>query len=755
MGRFRLFGANDVNHGSARKGTSILRTVPRLYFLSVTLTFLMLACKGKKVNDIVYGEVPVDLTVEYIRNTNNVLIVDDSPEFGWIVPHSAISQNAYQLLVASSEDQLRNDIGDVWDSGKVSDKQSSNVEYKGTPLIVGRTYYWKVKIWDATDMPSAFSGIQSFKIGKREKGITSANSLQLDPIRPITLKATDKSSYRIDFGKAAFATLQLKYRAIKKDTLVVRVGEQLINGRINRDPQGTIRYQEVRLPVNSRENTYILPILPDKRNTKVGAIALPDSVPVLMPFRYAEIEHAKEPIFENDVVQLAFHGYWNDNESRFQSSDTILDQVWDLCKYSIKATTFAGVYIDGDRERIPYEADAYLNQLSHYSTDREYAMARRTIEYFMEHPTWPTEWQLHVALMFHADYMYTGNAELIERYYEDLKYKTLAGLRRADGLISSDNATPEFMGKLGFKDPKVKLKDIVDWPPAQKDTGWKLATPEGERDGFVFTPINTVVNCMYYRNLEIMAEFAGVLDKADDVKFYTDLAKKVKTSINTVLFDPVRGVYVDGEGTEHASLHSNMMAMAFHIVPETAKGSVAKFIKGRGMACSVYGSQYLLEALYNAGEGQYALDLMTATSNRSWYNMIRIGSTMTLEAWDMKYKPNSDWNHAWGAVPANMVARGLWGINPKVPGYDIATIKPQLGSLKETSIIVPTIKGQIKAVYMLLGDTREFTIEIPGNMKAEFDVGQYPKAKIMLNGIKTENGTLHLRPGKNTILISH
>lgn len=727
--------------------------VRKLYFLSFVITFLVLACKGKKVDEIVFGEEPIDLTVEYIRNTHKVLIIDVNPEFGWTVPHSAISQKAYQLLVASSEDQLRNDIGDVWDSGKVSDKQSSNVEYQGTPLIAGQTYYWKVKIWDATDMPSAFSGIQSFRIGKQEKGITSANSLQIDRIRPITLKATDNNSYRIDFGKAAFATLQLKYRAIKKDTLVVRIGEQLVNGMINRDPQGTIRYQEVRLPVNPRENTYILSIQPDKRNTKVGAIALPDSVPVLMPFRYAEIEHATAPIFENDVVQLAYHGYWDDNGSRFQSSDTILDQVWDLCKYSIKATTFAGVYIDGDRERIPYEADAYLNQLSHYSLDREYAMARRTIAYFMEHPTWPTEWQLHVALMFHADYMYTGNTELIERYYEDLKHKTLAELRRADGLISSNNASPEFMVKLGFKDSKAKLKDIVDWPPAQKDTGWKLATPEGERDGFVFTPINTVVNCMYYRNLEIMAEFAGVLDKADDVKFYNDLAKKVKTSINTVLFDATKGIYVDGEGTAHASLHSNMMAMAFHIVPETAKQSVSEFIKSRGMACSVYGSQYLLEALYNAGEGQYALDLMTSTANRSWYNMIRIGSTMTLEAWDMKYKPNSDWNHAWGAVPANMVSRGLWGINPKVPGYDIATIKPQLGSLKETSIIVPTIKGQIKADYILLDNTRKYTIEIPGNMKAEFDVGQYPNAKIMLNGIKTDNGILHLQPGKNTILI--
>ncbi len=63
---------------------------------------------------------------------------------------------------------------------------------------------------------------------------------------------------------------------------------------------------------------------------------------------------------------------------------------WDLCKYSIKATTFAGVYVDGDRERIPYEADADLNQLSHYTTDDNVAMAATTFDWLIENGTWPT-----------------------------------------------------------------------------------------------------------------------------------------------------------------------------------------------------------------------------------------------------------------------------------------------------------------------------------------------------------------------------
>jgi len=708
---------------------------------------LFIGCKTSNLDK--QPKSPIALSVEYIRRPEHVLIIDNKPEFAWEVPNVAISQSAYQILVASSKENIENDKADIWNSGKVLTNQSINVEFKGSLLEVGNTYFWKVKIWNEEGKESAFSKAQRFTIGAKKNIITSANSFQTEAIKPKVFKSTGEGTYFIDFGKAAFANMEFSYKTEQEDTLIVHIGEQLINDKINREPKGTIRYQKIKVPVNPNKTKYGLNIKPDKRNTKPEAIKLPDSFPVLLPFRYVEIEGVKNEIKSEDFTQLFYHSYWDDNASYFKSSDTLLNQIWDLCKYSIKATTFAGVYVDGDRERIPYEADAYLNQLSHYTTDAAYAMARQTIEYFMKHPTWPTEWQLHVALMFHADYMYTGNTELIETYYEALKHKTLLELRREDGLISSKKATPEFMKKLGFKNPKDRLKDIVDWPPAQKDASWwKLATKEGERDGFVFKPINTVVNCFYYKNLLIMKDFAKVIGNTKDVKFFNDLSKQVKTSINTKLFDNERRIYVDGEGTNHAALHTNMLALAFDIVPEDYVESVAEYIKSRGMACSVYGAQYLLEALYKANESEFALDLITAKHDRSWYNMMKVGSTITLEAWDMKYKPNSDWNHAWGAAPANIIPRYLWGIQPKTPGYEVAVINPQMGSLTSSSIEVPTIRGQIKANYILENNTKTYTIEIPANMEADFEVASTSKVKVNNEKVSTNNGVINLKPGK-------
>lgn len=711
-----------------------------------------------------YSGVPSGLTVEYIRDPRFTKIIDPKPEFSWIVPPEAVVQKGYQILVASSKQNIDNNIGDIWDSGNVRSNQNTNVELGSAPLQANKTYFWKVRIFDKDNRLSEYSEPQPFQTGTFGEKLTSHNYFQVERIRPVTFKKGDGDSYFADFGKAAFATLEIDYRAQKAETLTIRLGEKLLDGRIDQNPGGTIRYEEVILKVSPQKNHYQIELKPDQRNTKSMAVALPDSFPVILPYRYVEISGKSglpgEEIDAEDLKQVAYFNYFDESTSSFSSSNDILDQVWELSKYSQKATSFAGYYVDGDRERIPYEADAYLNQLSHYSVDNEYSIARKTIEYFMEFPTWPTEWQLHVALMFYADWMYTGNTELIEKYYEELKHKTLMELEVQDGLIStsSPKLTGDFMAKLGFADTTQRIRDIVDWPPAQKDTGWKLPDewPQGERDGFVFTPISTVINSFYYQNMKIMAEFARVLNKPQEEFDFKLRAAKAKKAINTKLFNHKGGYYNDGIGTDHGSIHANMLPLAFDIVPETWKQRVVDYIKTRGMGCSVYGAQFLLEGLYNAGAADYALELMTATHDRSWYNMIKVGSTITMEAWDMRYKPNSDWNHAWGAAPANIIPRHLWGIQPETPGFGVVSIHPQMGSLKASSIVVPTIKGPIKGEYKKVNNRlTEYSIELPANVMGEFKSDFQGDVVVTVNGetVNLSFGNIRLEPGVNHIRV--
>lgn len=591
----------------------------------------------------------------------------------------------------------------------------------------------------------------------------SVNPSQLETTlySPKEIIKIGEGHYFIDFGKAFFGTVVIESAMAQNDSIVFHIGEKKTdNNLVDKKPGGTIRYQKIKLESLTANQLETIQFVPDKRNTKDVAIKIPDTFGVIMPFRFVEIENLKTPIEAIKIKQKALHSKFNDDASYFSSSSPVLDSILSLCKHTIKATSFTGFYVDGDRERIPYEADAYINQLSHYSVDNDYAMAKRTNAYFIETPTWPTEWLLHTVLMFHADYMYTGDTEPLKEHYENLKLKTLMDLERNDGLISSKspNLNKELIKKLGFKKPNTKIKDIIDWPPAQKDTGWKLATAEGERDGYEIVDTNTVVNAFYYYNLKLMAEIAGVLNKEEDAIFFQNKAAFTKKTINEKFLDKSKGVYIDGEGSSHSSLHANMLPLAFDLVPEKHVKTVTAFIKSRGMACSVYGSQYLLEGLYKYNEADYALSLMNnTTGDRNWWNMIQVGSTMAMEAWDLKYKPNSDWNHAWGTAPLNIVTRYMWGIKPKTAGFKIAEIKPQLGDLTFSKIKVPTKNGFIYAEYTIDSNkVATYKIELPENMEAEFVLPNETR-KVFHNKtkIKRSKTSFSLKSGMNSIKIKY
>jgi len=302
--------------------------------------------------------------------------------------------------------------------------------------------------------------------------------------------------------------------------------------------------------------------------------------------------------------------------------------------------------------------------------------------------------------------MEMGDARSLAHFYDDLEAKTLAALAREDGLISTTSGlvADDLLKAIHLEG---ELRDIVDWP-------------QGERDGFEMRPVNTVVNAFHYRALVLMGRIAAALDRPDDAQRWRRCAERVAASVCDKLFDHDRGVFTDGEGSDHCSLHANMFPLAFGLVPEGGAKSVAEFVKGRGMACSVYGAQFLLEALYRAGEADAALALLTSTSERSWAHMIYdVGSTMALEAWDNRFKPNQDWNHAWGAAPANIIPHLLMGVRALTPGFGRMLIQPQPGALGFAEMVLPTIRGPVAVRFEnRLGRSFFLEVEIPGNTEA-------------------------------------
>ncbi|MCB1131305.1 MAG: family 78 glycoside hydrolase catalytic domain [Verrucomicrobiae bacterium] len=500
----------------------------------------------------------------------------------------------------------------------------------------------------------------------------------------------------LDFGRVAFGNLKLTVPDGVSSPLRVHFGEKLDGKRIDRKPPGTVRYATAEIPATPGGTVVVAPPA-DGRNTKQPAAVLtPAEWGVVLPFRWVEIEGWPRGASSAGIVrQAAFAETWDDDAASFECSDEMLNRIWELCRYSIKATTFAGVYVDGDRERIPYEADAYLNQLSHYATDHDLQMARDTFDRLMDHPTWPSEWAPHMVFMAHVDWMQSGGTSWIRPRYEGMKKKLLLERAGADGLIRSD-------------DKQRSWNDIVDWP-------------EGERDGFVFREVNTVVNAFHLAALAKMADLARAIGNDADATEYEERFKRVHALFQDKLFDAGKGAYRDGVGTTHTSSHASLFPLAFGLVPEEHRQDVAEFLAKRGMTCSVYAAQYLLEGLFETGACEDALRLITADGDRGWTHMVESGATITWEAWDLKYKPNQDWNHAWGAAPANLLPRFVLGARPLEPGWAVCRIAPCPGELTEAKGRVPTPHGGLE-VHWVRNSDFHLKADLPKGVKARVEL---------------------------------
>lgn len=216
-----------------------------------------------------------------------------------------------------------------------------------------------------------------------------------------------------------------------------------------------------------------------------------------------------------------------------------------------------------------------------------------------------------------------------------------------------------------------------------------------------------------------MEKMAYAIGERGDAKFYVKRRKDFYKKFQQAFFDEKRGVYVDGIGIDHASLHANLYPLAFGLVPEKQKDQIVKYIKTKGMACGVYSSNYLLEGLFEAGAADYAMKLLTSKSDRSWYNMLRVGATMTTEAWDNKYKSNNGWSHAWSSSPSHILPRKIMGIEPVSPGFERVRIKPQLADLSWVKVKLPTIRGSVEAEIFKKDMKIEMSAHIPANMLAD------------------------------------
>ncbi len=573
--------------------------------------------------------------------------------------------------------------------------------------------------------------------------------------RPVELKKTENSAVTVqntngvffaEFENTYFGTLKILFPNTTKNnmTLEIVMGEYADDGHVwtradsNKELMGLGLYYfktSVEVPAGTNEYTVRVPErpLPDMSLCEF------DYVGGVMPFAYCQVSGYTEGILtEDNLIQIGIHADYDDNNSFFISDDTKLNRVYNFCKQSVKATTYAGVYVDGYRELGLYEGDAYINQLSHFSVDNNYDLAKETLRYFSKNHSWPTEYVQETILIAYDYYMYSGDREFIQDIYPDLENCLLESALNDDGLIDSSllensDYVKELNLRFGY------IQDIIDYPVNYRDdfslqdnTIWLpsfdackhglenwycslVASIDGDNyarfffkekaiDSFYHwdkvANVNSVVNALYYADLErlsFLAEEIGEKEKSDELQ---EKADKFKTKYVKSFINPDTGLVLDSARSNHSSLQANMFALEFGLVPEEHKETVTEYIKSRGIRCGLYGVQFLSDSLANNGEEKYVIELLTNDSDTSWIQMMDVtGSKITTEGWNEDGMHKMDWNHAWGTSPVNIIARDIVGIKPREAGCETIEFDPHFGNLNKVSARVPLNGGFIDIEY--------------------------------------------------------
>ena len=546
-------------------------------------------------------------------------------------------------------------------------------------------YGWNQAEFQGTGWKSALS---SGSIEEKNQGeltpYPSGNMTRYQQPAASVTRLSD-GSYVVDLGKEIIGSIRLTVDSPKQQTVTLLYGEEKNN-------DGTVK-SKMRTG-NVYEEQWVL----KKGEQTLEGIGM-------KCFRYIQIKNFPAALTAEQITGLTIRQEFDDSQSSFSSSNQMLNEIYEMTKYTVK-TAAQSQYVDSQsRERKTYEGDILVQMMSSFSFLDDYSLARHSLDYVVNNPTWPAEYQLFAITAAWQEYLYSGDIAFLRDHYDQLK----------NALYDSS-----YNSNLGLVHNPGKVV-MVDWPYSQRDS-YEVSN----------TAYNTAFNAVCSAAYRDMGNIAAALGYGDDASFLKERSDVIKQNMIFRLYDQNTGRFYDGlteagAVVNHCAQHATAFSLACGIYADQAMADrmSATIVADGTIRMSVYGSYFLLDGLYQSGSGTLARQFMsnpdTQYSSNSWaYMLKKLGATMSTEAWSPEAKGNMTFSHAWGSSPASQIVRGMFGIKPTAPGFSQFEVKVQPGGLTEGAVEIPTVKGTIPVSFRLAQDgVITVRVSVPANTQAQ------------------------------------
>jgi alpha-L-rhamnosidase len=437
------------------------------------------------------------------------------------------------------------------------------------------------------------------------------NMKVMDSIAPVSITKISGNRYILDFGQNMTGWMKFSVQGERGLQVKLRYAESL-------EPSGELSVANLRDA--KAQALYTL-----KGSGKESW----EPAFVYYGFRYVEVSgYPGAALKENFRAKMVYDNIRT--VGSFESSNTLLNQIYKNVWWGT-AGNYKGMPVDCPQrnERQPWLGDRGIGTIGEnfmFDNARIYKKMLNDIKlaqksdgslpdvapdfwrYYSDNMTWPGVMLLITDML----YTQTGDFSTVCETYP-VMHKWLYYMKErfmtADYILNKDS--------------------YGDWcaPPLTIEEGRGISANQK-------FPSPLISTAYYYHFTNMMADFALLQGKNEDVAYYRGLGEKLKRAFNETYYNS-DGYYGKGE------LTANLLPIYFGMVPAQNFDKVFKYVihtietKNKGhLSTGVIGTQWLMRTLTRYGRSDVALKIATQKTYPSWGYMIENGATTIWELWN-------------------------------------------------------------------------------------------------------------------------
>ncbi|MCD8014290.1 MAG: hypothetical protein LUG99_14145, partial [Lachnospiraceae bacterium] len=344
-----------------------------------------------------------------------------------------------------------------------------------------------------------------------------------------------------------------------------------------------------------------------------------------------------------------------ERESDFGITVTELERIFEICKNAVRCCSQDGYLDCPTREKGQYLGDALITGRSQVWLTGSTELLRKCIDDFIASQSISpsimavapgsvmqeiADFSLLFPLLPLTDYEFTGDKNYLACCYPAVKLLTESFLiyQRPDGLL-------ENVGDLW---------NLVDWPGNLRDGyDFPLTRP------IVGEGCHNVVNALWYGANQMQEQMERILGLSAAGR-----TARIASAYRAAFFREEQCLFADSEISRHCSLHANLYAAYFGLLPKESEEAYLQLLQTPGRVCGALPAYFSMKSAARIGRPDICFRLMTRSDSYGWRNMLREGASASFEAWGKDQKWNTSLCHGWSSGFIPLFIEEIVGLHP-------------------------------------------------------------------------------------------